>query len=638
MNAPDLLTAALEYSARGWPVIPIGPNKRPLCDWGRLRHQAQTMPDVLELFSRPTHGLALLTWPASNLLVLDFDGPHAAAAWETTGLPLPPTARTRTRSGGEHWVYRLPCAGPHSGEEPTERRLKRKIRLVKAGGCGCPRPCGVDLLVNGYFIVPPTPGYTEDRDLPLVPRAITSIPVAVLERARAAAPAGADDLPRLTTVGQHIPEGQRNVTLTSYAGTMRRRGISERAILAALREENALRCEPPLAGEEVRSIAASVAQYAPAQAPPVQSRAPLVRAADLKADPVRHLISPILPRGMLALLSAVDKMGKTLLTMEIARAVLEGADLFARFPVESPGTVAAYWMDDPPALTLDRLKARDMDASNRLWVAPALEVDLSEPLATVRDMERGVLKVGADLAIVDALYLLMPEGRESGNDATRMRPVMRALNLMAERTGAAVLLVAHDRKNADDVAGSYVIRAACKVILRLLLPRGTEVDPDEGPTTPLRVLRLQSKLSSAEAWSLEMQADAWKLHGTQVEARAAATRQAVRAHLEGGGCGTVETIAKALGKRREHVQAALEVGEGEGWAVGERGQADGRGRPPRIYRSGDFRPGARDRNSDAQLPIAVEVAAPTRFLSHPSEGELRDGKSEPLEEADPWGE
>ncbi|MBI2091225.1 MAG: ATP-binding domain-containing protein [Deltaproteobacteria bacterium] len=62
-----------------------------------------------------------------------------------------------------------------------------------------------------------------------------------------------------------------------------------------------------------------------------------------------------------------------------------------------------------------------------------------------------------------------------------MRPVMRALNLMAERTGAAVLLVAHDRKNADDVAGSYVIRAACKVILRLLLPRGTEVDPDEGP-------------------------------------------------------------------------------------------------------------------------------------------------------------
>ncbi|MBI4169610.1 MAG: bifunctional DNA primase/polymerase, partial [Acidobacteria bacterium] len=125
MNAPDLLTAALEYSARGWPVIPVGPKKRPVCNWGIWRRQAQSMPEVLELFSRPTHGLALLTWPASNLLVLDFDGPHAAAAWATSGICLPPTARTRTRSGGEHWVYRLPCAGPHSGEEPTERRLKR---------------------------------------------------------------------------------------------------------------------------------------------------------------------------------------------------------------------------------------------------------------------------------------------------------------------------------------------------------------------------------------------------------------------------------------------------------------------------------------------------------------------------------
>jgi putative DNA primase/helicase len=45
---------------------------------------------------------------------------------------------------------------------------------------------------------------------------------------------------------------------------MRRRGASEAAILAALREENARRCRPPLADHQVAKIARSVARYAPA--------------------------------------------------------------------------------------------------------------------------------------------------------------------------------------------------------------------------------------------------------------------------------------------------------------------------------------------------------------------------------------
>lgn len=61
-----------------------------------------------------------------------------------------------------------------------------------------------------------------------------------------------------------IPEGQRNSSLASLAGSMRRRGASEAAIAAALLEENA-RCLPPLPEAEVLRIAISIAQYAPAQ-------------------------------------------------------------------------------------------------------------------------------------------------------------------------------------------------------------------------------------------------------------------------------------------------------------------------------------------------------------------------------------
>jgi putative DNA primase/helicase len=60
-----------------------------------------------------------------------------------------------------------------------------------------------------------------------------------------------------------ISEGARNTTLTSIAGTMRRKGCSERAIVAALLVENGERCRPQLPKSEIRKIAHSVCRYAP---------------------------------------------------------------------------------------------------------------------------------------------------------------------------------------------------------------------------------------------------------------------------------------------------------------------------------------------------------------------------------------
>jgi len=61
-----------------------------------------------------------------------------------------------------------------------------------------------------------------------------------------------------------IPEGHRNDTLMSLAGTMRRRGMGAEEIEAALLVTNNKRCDPPLAEDEVRKIAFSVCRYKPA--------------------------------------------------------------------------------------------------------------------------------------------------------------------------------------------------------------------------------------------------------------------------------------------------------------------------------------------------------------------------------------
>ncbi len=51
--------------------------------------------------------------------------------------------------------------------------------------------------------------------------------------------------------GELIREGERNEVLMSLGGKMRHQGMIGAAILAALTEENRLRCRPPLDEEEV---------------------------------------------------------------------------------------------------------------------------------------------------------------------------------------------------------------------------------------------------------------------------------------------------------------------------------------------------------------------------------------------------
>jgi hypothetical protein len=60
-----------------------------------------------------------------------------------------------------------------------------------------------------------------------------------------------------------VGAGGRNAHLTRVAGALRRQGCAPAVLLAALQAENADKCQPPLADDEVRQIAASVGRYDP---------------------------------------------------------------------------------------------------------------------------------------------------------------------------------------------------------------------------------------------------------------------------------------------------------------------------------------------------------------------------------------
>ncbi|HPR42289.1 MAG TPA: phage/plasmid primase, P4 family [Candidatus Methanofastidiosa archaeon] len=63
-----------------------------------------------------------------------------------------------------------------------------------------------------------------------------------------------------------LRKGERNNALTSFAGSLRRRGASREDIEEVLLGVNAIRCDPPLEDAEVRGIARSTARYDPTDA------------------------------------------------------------------------------------------------------------------------------------------------------------------------------------------------------------------------------------------------------------------------------------------------------------------------------------------------------------------------------------
>ena len=131
-----------------------------------------------------------------------------------------------------------------------------------------------------------------------------------------------------------IGESKRNDTLTSLAGTMRRRGMTTESIRAACFSENRLRCVPPLSDDEVSRIAESVGRYEPADAGNAASGPVVVpdwfrplNAPDLIRECPEYrpvVVEGLLREGETINVVAATKVGKSWMVHSLAVAVALG--------------------------------------------------------------------------------------------------------------------------------------------------------------------------------------------------------------------------------------------------------------------------------------------------------------------------
>lgn len=493
-----MIDFALGYAALGWPVFPVTPRgKTPLGVLVPHGHNDATLdPDTIKLWwsQYPTANIGtalpaiMAVLDVDNKPVEGKDGYESLKALEATHGALPETVHSLTGGGGVQYFFKadpalgLTCSSPINGDDAYK---------------------GLDLKTKGgYVVLPPsvhpsgrkyewevshTPGLMEMAPLP---KWIADARLAA-KKAPPAAPTGE---------GEKIQAGARNQTMFKLAASLRTRGLSEEALLAALMKENEKRCDPPLPEREVRTIAHSAGRYEQGQVhtastdfqgvkpteptqPSTNSRTPrleITAATDLMQKdfpPLRQAVYQLICEG-LTMLVAASKVGKSWLVLLMAICVARGEPFLGR--VTSKCRVLYFALEDSERRLQGRLRTMQVTEvpDNLAFVTKAQMLDTGF-LSQVENWLSA--EEGPALVIIDTLQKVRGIAKRGTNAYEGDYDTVGGIKALADKYRAMIVCVHHTNKARnvtdifDKVSGSTGIMGAADTTILIDRERGQDV-------------------------------------------------------------------------------------------------------------------------------------------------------------------
>ncbi len=192
----------------------------------------------------------------------------------------------------------------------------------------------------------------------------------------------------------------------------------------------------------------------------------LISMDEVQTEEVAWLWYSYLPRGKLTIIQGDPGEGKTTFVLAVIAALTTGTPLPESGQALEPLNVIYQTAEDGLADTIKpRLDAADADC------ARVLVIDESKRELTLCDerLEQAVHQTGAQLVVLDPIQAYL------GNDvdmhrANEVRPILKRVAAMAERTGCAVILIGHMNKaqglkSGYRGLGSIDFRAAARSVL-----------------------------------------------------------------------------------------------------------------------------------------------------------------------------
>ncbi|MEZ6049181.1 MAG: bifunctional DNA primase/polymerase [Planctomycetaceae bacterium] len=252
----ELACAAFAYARLGYPVFPCQPGKKSPATKHGFKDATCDLVQIRKWWSsNPDFNIGIAT---GAILVLDMDAgnnwlceaPEQLAELDN-GCPI-----SITPNNGKHYFFRCPDGHEWSS---SAGQIATKIDTRCSSGYVIAAPSKLTDNGGDRFY-----RWASNCDLTVVSNELPAPPdwlIHCLDRIEANKRIGNQAPSHAGQDGEPILEGKRNATLTSLAGSMRRKGLSQEAIDAALWEENKKKCRPPLDRNEIRTISTSISRY-----------------------------------------------------------------------------------------------------------------------------------------------------------------------------------------------------------------------------------------------------------------------------------------------------------------------------------------------------------------------------------------
>ena len=465
----ELLNAALKYARMGLAVFPLkAKGKEPNTE--NVFKDASTDETVIRGWweRNPKANIGIATGDMSGgLVAIDMDidkekgkdGYHTFKKWcDDNYLILPDSWLSITGRGGYHLLYRSKFPVPS------------KIGWLD----------DVDIRADGaYIVAPPSihPNGTkyEWEDAPDECQLVSTDDIDV-EFIMNSVIASNIKTNQPLSVPDEIPEGHRDEIMFKLACKYQAMGMSDSAMLAALQEENRVRCKPPLSDKEIKKKVEQAQKYQKGEVVTLENHSneltrksygktgrkieetvtdhdlDMPTLAEFEEKEKKWLVPGYIPEGCVTLLCADGGIGKTTLWCDTLAALTAGTTTIFDKALEIPfqtgieRTVMYFSKEDPTEEVLKgRLRAAGANEANircfgldderlsKIWYGSLL-------------LDKLVEKYKPDIVVFDTLQAFLPDGVEMSKRKD-MRDALNPLNALGAKYGTAFLMIMHTNKS-----------------------------------------------------------------------------------------------------------------------------------------------------------------------------------------------
>jgi RecA/RadA recombinase len=454
MSTITKLEAALAYAAWGWYVLPVLPNgKVPATQHGVKDATIDEIQIAKWWAQNPDYNIGVAAGERSGIVVFDVDprngGDTSWASWLETNGKTPDGVMQLTAGGGFH----------HIGVYNPEIR-------------SCKLTEGVDLLSDGRYFVA-FPSTIEGRNYqweassdPFDGVVPFNVPDTWLQAYTAMKK---PETRQGATTGGGLIQGSRNSGLTSLGGAMRRYGMTEAEIMAALAIANETRCEIPLPSSELAQIVRSVSRYEPetdvaASVAIGHDAAEAILAAMTaqvheyyftratsylgQPSPLKWVIKNWIPDSGLSMVYGESGSGKTFITLDMACHIAAGIDWHGH---KTKKGVVVYMAGEGNYGIRQRVaawcKTYNIERLDNLLISnKAIDIDTPHAAAQIINAVRELTSEDAQAIFIDTVNNHMSGDENTAKDT---RIMVNSCNVVARALCSSVCLNHHTGHSGD---------------------------------------------------------------------------------------------------------------------------------------------------------------------------------------------